>query len=156
MKPFKIIFLLSPILIIGACSAQSFTVIKATRQVWSGGVVGHHGINYYIELETASKTIKPDTAWINGKVYPLKFSDKQGGYIRSVDSVTHKINYTITVGESYQDFRRPPTMPEDTATEKPKPVRQFNGAAMISYMLKHKQHFFIVKNFAQLKVLNYP
>lgn len=159
MKPFKVLFIIAvsyQLLAINYCGAQSFTLIKATSQRWAGGVAGHYGVNYYIELETSSSKIKPDTVWINGEVYPINYSGKDGMHIRSIDSVNHKIKFCINEGESHSDFNRQLKIPADTVAKKPKPIRHFDGVAMISYTLKHKQRFFIVKNFTSLPPLNYP
>ena len=165
MKTIKLAFLLAvscQLCAIGSGSAQSFHVLKATSQRWAGGVAGHFGVYYSIELETSSPSISPDTVWINGQVYPVTPVAKNGSMIRSTDSVTHKIKYTISVSESHNQFNGPRYRQQenppakDTATEKPKPVRQFDGAAMISYRVKHKQRFFIIKSFTALKQLNYP
>lgn len=160
MKKNKILFLIVLVfqmLTVSGCGAQSFNLLKATRQGWAGGVAGHHGINYHIEIETASHKIHPDTVWINGKVYPLNSTFKDGRTVRTVDSVTHKVKYTISVGEAFNDFPLQPRRPgSDTAATKAKPVRQFNGVALISYMAGRKQHFFIIKSFTRLPQLNYP
>lgn len=137
------------------CTAQPFKLIKATSQSWAGGVVGHYGTNYFIELESTSKTLIPDTVWIDGQVYALNFSVKDGTAISTVDSVTHKIKYFIRESEAHNQYASP-NRNTDMATEKPKPVRQFDGAAMVSYMQKHKERFFIIQSFIRLQQLNYP
>jgi len=159
MKPIKLAFLLAisyQLLFIKPCSAQSFSLLKATSQHWSGGVVGHYGVNYFIEIETSSRRITPDTIWIDGFVYPMNFSVNDGRFIRTIDSVTHQIKFRILVSESHMDFRRPPNLPADTTAEKPKHLRTFSGAALISYTLKHKEHFYTIKSFTRLTQLNYP
>lgn len=154
MKPTKLFLLFATVqlLAIGCCTAQPFSVITATKQMWNGGVVGHSGINYHLELTTKYKTLCPDTVWVNGKVYPIDFTVKSSDTKRTVDSVTHKITYTISVAESHNRF----IIQADTTAGNQKPVRHFEGAAMISYMEKHKQRFFIIKSFTTLKPLNYP
>ena len=142
----------------GVCISQSFKLDKATSQGWAGGVAGHHGVNYYIELETASRKIAPDTVCVNGNVYPINFSPTNGSYVRTIDSITHQIKYVFSISESHNDFRnlRHPNQQNDTAARTHKAIRTFSGAAMISYTLKHKQHFFIVNSFTRLPQLNYP
>ena len=162
MKPAKITYLLAislSLLAINHCAAQAFTVIKATSQFWAGGVVGNYGANYTFELEPSSKKIVPDTVWINGAVFPIDFSKKDGRTTSSIDSVTHKLKYTIIETDfhtNYKNMHLPNQPPDTTATQKPMHVRQFEGAAMFSYMLKHKQHFFIVKSLTRLRQVNYP
>ncbi len=140
----------------GMVSAQTFTVIKATRQPWAGGVAGHFGINYFIELETSSHESVPDTVWINGNAYPIDAFSPKGQYMKSIDSLTHKVKYSILLSEQHNNARMRGYQKQDTTGEKPKHVRSFEGAALISYMHKKKQRFFTVKSFTELKPLNYP
>ncbi len=158
MKSIKVAFFAVLLMLFGVArygSAQSFHLVKATSQRWAGGVAGHFGVNYYIELETSSPAIIPDTVWVDGRTYPINFTSKRGNEIRTVDSVTHKITYSIWARESHIQVN--PMMKgaeNDTATGKP--ARNFEGVALVSYELKHKQHFFTVKSFTQLPQLNYP
>lgn len=159
MKPFKIIFLLASVLSGGICAAQSFSAITATKQRWAGGVVGNSGVNYHIELETANPRFIPDTVWINGNVYPIDFSIKDGRFIRTFDSVHHWVKYSISVGESYNQYNNmhPFPLPKNSGgTDTTSAIRHFSGAVMISYEVKRKQHFFIIKSFTELPPLNYP
>lgn len=135
--------------------AQTFRVIKATRQSYAGGVAGNYGTGYNIEIATRSHTAIPDTVWIDGNFYALNFKTKQGNMLQKTDSVTHEITYTISVGESHSQFNKN-LKKSDTAGEKPKSVRQFRGAALISYTMGHTQHFFTVKSFTVLPRVNYP
>ena len=157
MKKFKTTIFLLSILFCSLCSSQAFQTVSATRQPWSGGVVGRHGIYYKLELETKLKSALPDTIWINNVYYPLDFSGKNIGYKRVVDSAKHLIVYYISVSESHFDpTRNSPLVKKDTAASAPMHIRHFEGAAMLSYRQKRKQHFFIVKSFTELKTLNYP
>ncbi len=164
MKKIRFIILLAfgiQLMAAGYCSSQSpFTVTKATSQRWSGGVVGHHGITYNIEIQTKLKTFTPDTVWINNICYSLDFLGRNENFTRQIDSATHLITFTISVGES-QFYRRGVqfTAPKDTTiTTEPskKEIRQFAGAAMIEYRIKRKHYYYIIKSFTQLKPLNYP
>ncbi len=139
-------------------TAQAFKTIKATRQHWAGGVVGRSGINYLIEVATSSHTSIPDTVWINGYVYPITAFSSSGQYTKKTDSVTHEIHYSILVSEAHDQYanKRYLNQKKDTAIAKPLHLRPFEGAALISYHYKKKQHFFMVKSFTDLKQLNYP
>jgi len=159
MKPIKILLILviSYRLLAGShCTAQTFKVDTATSQRWAGGAVGHSGVKYYIELETSSKNIKPDTVWINGYVYPVDFSLKNGESKCIIDAVTHKIKYALWFDEVHNTIRSNPNLPIDTTAQKSKSIRQFEGAALISYLVKHKQRLFTIKSFTRLPQLNYP
>ena len=158
MKSIRVVFFAVMVMQFGIArnsQAQSFHLVKATCQRWAGGVVGHSGVNYYIELETSSPAIIPDTVWVDGRTYPINFTSKSGNETRTVDSVTHKITYSIWARESHIQVN--PMMKGDlNDTASGKFVRSFEGAALVSYRLKHKQHFFTVKSFTQLQQLNYP
>ena len=159
MKKSKILFIIIQLWLITSCRAQPYRVIKSTSQHVAGGVVGNYGTNYHIELEANSKKTVPDTIWINGKVYPLNLSAKNSGIAASVDSITHKIRYSIWESDFHSGFNRHQNNTQsqnDTITKKNKPVRQFQGAAMVSYLLKGKEHFFIIQSFTLLPQLNYP
>jgi hypothetical protein len=161
MKKNKVLFLLLLLLSGTGCSAQLFKLIKATRQHWSGGVAGRSGIYYAISIETGLKNAVPDTVWINNIAYPLDFSGKNNAYKRTFDSVAHKITYSISAEEVHNELNmRPYPIKKDTVKKAQapivKPVRQFKGAALISYRHKHKQRFFTVNSFTDLKPLNYP
>ncbi|HTB99247.1 MAG TPA: hypothetical protein VK705_01050 [Ferruginibacter sp.] len=157
MKKNKITFLVYCILFCFIGKAQSLKVTKSTKQRWAGGVVGNSGINFNLELETDFKNAIPDTVWINGNDYPLDFAAHNGRYERTMDSVTHKIKYTILISESHSGgYGGPPHPKTDTAKAKHKPVRKFEGVALISYIHKHKQLFLTVKSFTELPPLNYP
>lgn len=160
MKQKRLIFLIGigyQLLAIGYSPAQSFKLVKATSQNLSGGVAGQRGSYYRFEIQTNSKKLTPDTIWINNSVYPIDISGKNKGVTCSLDSVTHTITYSIALGESHFDFNRPPkSLKKDTTAKPTKPVKQFDGAAMISYRIKNKQHFYIVKSFTQLTPISYP
>ncbi len=161
MKKIKIAFLFLTVLYNTGCSAQTFKLVKATCQRWSGGVVGRTGINYNISIESKLKNAVPDTAWINNIAYPLDFSGKNNAYKISHDSVTHKIIYNIITSETHNSLNmRNGPQRKDTAAKPAepvaKPVRQFKGVALISYRYKHKQRFFTIESFTELKQLNYP
>lgn len=158
MRSIKLAFLAALLIQFGIArqgTAQSFHLVKATCQRWAGGVAGHYGVNYYIELETSSPAIIPDTVWVDGKTYPINFTAKNGSGTRTVDSITHKITYAIWARESHTETN-PMLKGAPTDTVSGKPARNFNGAALVSYRLKHKEHFFTVKSFTQLAQLNYP
>ncbi len=154
MKNFKVVLFFMAILNGGMIHAQTFKVLKATKQPWSGGVAGHYGADYDIELETSLHTIVPDTMWINDNVYPLSFSTPNNECKRTVDSVTHRIKYSISATEAHDEMRS--RSPNEPAAPKSKYARHFQGAGMISYQKKHKQYFFIIKSFTVLDAINYP
>src|ERR1700758_43516 len=86
-------------------NAQDVKVINATSQSWSGGVAGHHGINYVITIECNDINIVPDTAWINGNYFSLSISKKDTA-VRKVDRKNHTVTYKIYEWETYNDMGR--------------------------------------------------
>lgn len=141
-----------------SAQAQKTTVINATQQSWSGGVAGHHGINYVIGIEFTDTTAVPDTAWIGGQYYRVNIA-KNDTVNRKVDKKRHIIRYTIYVYNSWNDLEDPAQRQKEleqrNKVKQPR-TRKFEGAALISYQLHHKQYDIIVKSFTQLQALNYP
>jgi hypothetical protein len=150
------IILLSFILCFSAiCESQAFTVIKATSQHWSGGVVGHWGNYYNIEIETSKRSIEPDSIWIINEGYPIDFSGKNGNCKRTFDSITYKIKYAISIAESHVSVGNQQPQAPDSTIKMHSPIMHFDGAALISYTYKHKRHYYIIKSFTTLKPKNY-
>ncbi|HXP50564.1 MAG TPA: hypothetical protein VN922_11450 [Bacteroidia bacterium] len=137
-------------------NAQSIKVITATSQTWSGGVAGHHGINYVIIIECSDTAITPDTVWINGNYFPLSITAKDTAN-RKVNRKNHTVTYTIYEWEAYNDMDQTHRTSQEQQKANTKNLyRNYDGAALISYRLKHRQHSIIVKQFTQLKPLCYP
>ncbi len=156
MKQFKILILFLTISGSNICTAQAFKIIKATSQRWTGGVVGRSGTNYLVEIEAIRKSNIPDTVWIHDVSYPIDFLHKDGNCRRQIDSATKKVDYTISIGELHNDTNKQHLPAEkDTMPAPQKPARHFEGAAVISYKMRHKQRFFIIKTFTVLKPMNY-
>lgn len=148
-------------LIIGESNAQDINLIKATSQKWAGGVCCRYGTYFKFIMQTKMDNITPDTVWVNGNFYPLKYSDDgQYGNTKKFDSLTHLTTYTIAVGETHDDAPHPfindNNSKSDSSAIKNVPKKQFAGAALISYQYKKKQCTFIVKEFTILKSLAYP
>ncbi len=137
-----------------------FKLINATRQQWSGGVAGRYGINYYIEIQTKLKGISIDTVWISGVPYPTDFSANNPHFKYKFDSASRKITYSISVEETHNDMRFRHNgisdSPKDTMKNKVPAVRHFTGAALISYALKNKKHFYTISSFTSLAPISYP
>jgi len=151
-----IIVTISLLLLIQRGNAQEFNIVKATRQNWAGGVVGRSGTTYIIVLETKSDKMIPDTIWINGNVYPVKYTPN-GEYNKTMDTATHMVKFSFLMSETHFRTGRPHPQITDTASEPKKLIRPTpGGTALISYRRKKKQHFFTVKSFTELKQLNYP
>ncbi len=157
MKQFRVILLFILVTYCAISNAQQLKVVKATIQQWSGGMPGHYGTNYNIELETKSKSLKIDTIWINHFFIVPDFSGKNFSFKRNVDSVSHKITYAISTSESHDEYAERNRVPiKDTTNVKPLPARQFKGAALISYKFRSKQHFLTIPTFTGLEPINYP
>jgi len=141
-----------------ASQAQNVTVTKATSQSWSGGMAGHHGTNYSITLTTNDTNVRLDTAWIDGNFYPIHI-DKNDTIARKVDRKHNMTTYTILEYDAWVDN---PTDPNSLANQMakkattPRPHREYNGAALVTYWLHGKQYSVLVKAFNQLTPLCYP
>lgn len=154
MKKFIVGLLISAITPATAL-AQKLTVVKATEQHWSGGVVGSGGVNYYFMLKSNGSKITLDSIYVDDLGFSLIPIRKPGGNL-TIDSSNH--TYDIRVGQSY---RRHPgfgdmNMPVTEDTTKPAPVRHFKGKALVVYHYKRKKGFFPISEIALLPALAYP
>jgi hypothetical protein len=136
-------------ILISACSvghtaAQKLKVLSATRQSWSGGVAGHHGVNFGFEIETKEKVVF-DSLYINHSGYKLTARH---------DSIKH--TFTLRTGESYTDpgFERGAV--KQVNNNKPLPPRVYSGAALITYHYNGKTELLDIKEVKSLPALNYP
>jgi hypothetical protein len=155
-KQVKLNLIILNLICFSVCHSQIFTLVKATSQHWSGGVVGHYGTNYEIVLETQSKSAIPDTVWINGAVYPIHISKQNNNCKCTIDTATGKITYDISIGEIHNHLNQKNNADtKDTLSPGPNSIRHFDGEAMISYKRKHKQRFYIIQSFDKLRPKNY-
>jgi len=140
----------------GHTAAQKIEVISATSQSWSGGVAGHHGVNYSIVIKVGVK-ITPDSLYTNGAGFQLPH-DGYGESMITYDTVDH--TYTIYASESYTDPNPRNSDPTkiNTASKRPVPaVRQFEGSALLIYRYKKEKHLFVMKKTMEvLPALDYP
>ena len=145
--------------IINVSFCQNIKLIKATSQNWSGGVCCRFGTNYSIIIQTKNKEIIPDTVWINGYYYSLKF-DTVSGYPndKKVDVIHNITAFTINVGETHdeRDNTLDKLILDKDNSDKNSRNNNFFGAAIISYIYKNKQCYFKVKEFESLTPIAYP
>jgi hypothetical protein len=136
-------------------NAQSVKITNATSQSWSGGLAGHHGINYVIGLQCSDTAIMPDTAWINGQCYPIHIA-KNDTMSRKADRRHNTVTYRIYEGEAWNDMDQADIARRQQNANVKKSHKNYDGAALISYMFKGIQHTVIVPMFTQLTPLCYP
>jgi hypothetical protein len=139
------------------------TITVATMQRWSGGIVGHQGCYYNIEVNTApnGKGAQPDTIWIGAKCFPLKMYESKYPVqetdncrlVKGKDKWTYsfRINSDLSTGSP---------VPIDTLAAKKKEMipnaPDYKGKAAISYTYRHKKHLEAIVAFKQLEAINYP
>ncbi len=158
----KIIFVIAIFCIMnGDATAQRIKLITATSQHWAGGVCCRYGANYNFVIQTKMNNITPDTVWVNGIFYPIIFSDDgQSRNAHKFDSLTHLHTYIFTAAEFHDDaknsFLNQNKESKDSTAIKPVPIKEFKGAAMITFQYKGKQCSFVVKDFTKLTNLMYP
>lgn len=149
---------LIPVLIIAAFISgnvygQKLKVVTATKQNWSGGVVGHYGCNYVITIGPVSPHVVLDSIYINNQGYKLNLYNQPGGNV-AVDTAQH--SYSIHIGESHFTENSPFKNEDKSKSAKPSPVRHFKGAALVLYKYKKKKCELIITELTQLRTLNYP
>lgn len=139
-------------------SAQKIRLISAKSQSWSGGVAGHHGVNYYVQLEVLDTTTIPDTLWISGNFYPIHF-DKHDTVFHKIDHKHHTVTYLLTAGQAWNDMDAITRMKQQKDTTKKavkKPHKEYSCAALVTYSIKHRQHIFQIEKWTELPPLDYP
>ena len=79
--------------------AQSWQVVEATSQSWSGGVCCRSGVNYNIILESSDTTKKIiiDSVWTESDVF---YNGPQKNFYVSQKITNNKLRVTITFGKS--------------------------------------------------------
>jgi hypothetical protein len=142
-----------------SASAQKVKLIYATSQSWSGGVAGHHGTNYNIRIQCNDTNMVPDTLWIAGNYYPVNIA--KGDTVAIIHDRKHNtITYNLYAGDSWNDLaygNNPDDLVgQNSDSKNKKPVKSYDGAALVTYQYKGIQQSFLVKAFRYLEPLNYP
>jgi len=152
---FSPVFLLLFSLFSTSALSQKLTIISATSQKWQGGAFGSGGgINYSIKMiaPRASADFKIDKIWIGEKYYePVvnKGLPKLEKDFAKGDTIQLSAAHYIP-GER---DKKEGNIPEEKNIPCPK---KYKGDALISYTLKGKRKYFILKKIEALQQLNYP
>ena len=132
-----------------------FTILEATSAGWSGGMAqSGSGVRYMIKirLNTSAKVGFP-SIWIGKddyaipQVYPMRDMKRQP---RAGD--------TIIVNYNHQNARiqlDPSGNVEKAKEVKPTPIN-YKGAALLSYTIKKRLRYQVIKAFTELPYSNYP
>lgn len=147
-------FIVFAFVVTGCGMSQNLSLIKATQQNTNGGAAGMHGSNYYILIKSERGKEVPDSIYVDGEAFKLMKNKNL-----KIDSLKH--TFAISVGVSHNDYRLFHPMPGDkNKTNKPdsvaKPVRKYNGAALLIYRYKGKKRLLVIKQMELLPPLNYP
>jgi len=141
-----------------AVTAQKIDLVSATQQSWSGGVAGHHGINYCVVIQCTDTTVVPDTLWIGPTIYSKILIYPGDSTVRKYNKKLHAYTYTLFAYESYNDMEHQYSYTgKQEADDKTKQhLRHYDGVALVSYKYKGKHYSYIVKKLNQLPGLCYP
>ena len=132
-----------------------FTIVEATSAGWAGGMAqSGSGVRYTIKfrLNTSAKVDFP-AIWIGKddyavpQVYPMRDMKRQP---RAGD--------TIIVNYNHQNARiqlDPSGNVEKAREVKPAPIN-YKGAALLSYSVKKRLRYEVIKAFTALPYSNYP
>ncbi len=125
---------------------KHFTILKATSQTWTAGVHGGgSGTEYFFKIIVNSKKeLKFDFAWINNIKYEI-FLAKESPFISEAPIKLDKGD-TITLRVSAMKNN-------NTKSESP---FVFDGEALISYKIKNKQKYQVVKKITTEESPNRP
>lgn len=126
---------------------DSFTLLSATSQSWTAGIPsGGSGTEYYFNVKIkTSHQLLFDSAWINNNAFKI-FLSKDKTPVSS-EPITFSKGDSITLRVS--ELINP-----NAKTTKSNPPISFTGAALLSYRVKDKPAYFIIKEITRLPSLN--
>jgi hypothetical protein len=129
--------------------SEYFTLISATSESWRAGIPGGgSGTEYYFKLKiTTSENIKFDSAWINNKHFKV-FIAKE-----SVSISNEPIKYTK---DDIITLRISDLNNQISESKKAKPPINYDGAALIAYIVNEKSQYLIIKEIIKQKSINRP
>lgn len=136
------------------CRSEPFQIVDATSEAWAGGVKGSgRGVNYRVKLivNRSSRVLQFDSLWVGERAYnvqasrPFPFQVDDG--FKRKDTV---IIYASLHQESDSDGELMP-LPQT-----PRPPIKYDGDALLSYWLKGKRHFKVLKTVRELPRVDYP
>lgn len=138
---------------------QPLKLVSASRTQWSGGIAGHYGTSYNLELSSPAKyKIELDSVWFNTEgTYGLKQEENHSGFSLQVKTKTSSTNitYEITGGSFHDNGLR--QYPDDF--EKLQNVSNpfhVKGEAVVSYIFNKKKCFLAVPAYTNNPPINYP
>lgn len=137
------------------CDRPTVKVIDATSQSWHGGVKGSgRGVNYRVSVIVGkdSDVLSFDSLWVGDRGYPVQASRPHP--FTSADGF-HK-NDTVTIYASMHQAANPDgDLIPLPVPSKGAPV-SYEGDALLSFKVKQKQFYVVVKEFRRLEQLDYP
>ncbi len=133
---------------LGAMKNDSFMLLDASSQNWTAGTPGGgSGTEYYFNVKiSTAKQLQFDSAWIDNKSFPIFLSKDQSGI--SSKPITFSNGDTITLRASALVN---PNIKSSTS----KPPINYTGAALISYKVKDKLAYYIIKEIVTKPTLNH-
>ncbi len=149
----KITFLLISILFVNFLHAQDFEIIEATSQNWTGGTArSGHGVNYKIAIvcKKKMKKLKFDKLWVNNEALTIKTTKDNLGrnFFSENDTILLAARKTVKTNEYGEEIKE--------AEKEETPPAKFESDALISYMVKKKEKYFLIPKLKQLKAIYYP
>ncbi len=132
---------------------------SAFSQNWTAGMAGGgSGINYtfHVRIQTNEK-IRFDSAWLNGKSYPIQavkgnlYNPRSEFFIN--DTLLLKVTEFIPGRRAGSKNNSPES---ETGKPKTNPPVKYKGEALISYFLGDKRHYFSIPKITKLPPANMP
>jgi hypothetical protein len=127
--------------------SDAFSLLEATSQNWTAGIPsGGSGTEYYftVKINTADR-VTFDSAWIHDKAFGLFISKN----VTSVSQEPVQFSKGDTITLRVTDL-----VNQNVTTVNSKPPFSFEGAALISYKVKDKQFYYLIKEITRLPPLN--
>jgi hypothetical protein len=135
---------------------DTFKIIEATSQKWYGGrqEIGY-GTNFEITIvsKVNSEILVFDKLWLGTEYFDIQTFQKG----KRIKNNTFGPGDTITILIEKKMSPEPmPFVEEDNHRQDPPPPYEYDGRALLSYQLKSKRKYKIIKQFKKLEDLRYP
>jgi hypothetical protein len=129
--------------------SEYFNLISATSESWRAGIPGGgSGTEYYFKVKiTTSENIKFDSAWINNKHFKVFIAKESTSISNEPIKFTKDDIITLRISDLNNQI---------SESEKTKPPINYDGAALIAYIVNEKSQYLIIKEIIKQKSINRP
>ena len=148
---FVVLFLLSP-----CFKGSDFKIIKSTSQDWAGGrPEAGRGTNYQVFMvaKVSSENLVVDKLWINQDYYEVKILRK--GFNKDEVEFQKRDTIYVRATKLIKTDRNGDPFPREEIVQPERPF-EYNGVAILGYLIKNKRKYKKIKELEKLKFIAYP